>query len=40
MVPRIRVPEMWRVPEPFLEQAQDDATILPCVTWSALASTW
>ena len=28
MVPRVRVPEMWRVPEPFLEQAQDDATII------------
>jgi 5-methyltetrahydropteroyltriglutamate--homocysteine methyltransferase len=28
MVPRVRVPEIWRVPEPFLEQAQDDATLL------------
>lgn len=28
VVPRIRMPEMWRVPEPFLEQAQDDATIV------------
>jgi 5-methyltetrahydropteroyltriglutamate--homocysteine methyltransferase len=27
-VPRIRMPEMWRVAEPYLEQAQDDATIL------------
>ena len=27
-VPRVRVPEMWRVPEPFLEQAQDDATLI------------
>jgi 5-methyltetrahydropteroyltriglutamate--homocysteine methyltransferase len=27
-VPRIRMPEMWRVSEPYLEQAQDDATIL------------
>ena len=27
-VPRIRMKEMWRVPEEFLEQAQDDATIL------------
>jgi 5-methyltetrahydropteroyltriglutamate--homocysteine methyltransferase len=27
-VPRIRMPEMWRVAAPFLEQAQDDATIL------------
>lgn len=25
---RIRAAEMWRVPEPFLEQAQDDATII------------
>ena len=28
MVPRVRVPEIWRVPEPWLEQAQDDATLL------------
>ena len=28
MVPRVRVPEIWRVPEPQLEQAQDDATLL------------
>ncbi len=28
MVPRIRVAELWRVAEPFLEQAQDDATII------------
>ena len=27
-VPRVRVKEMWRVPEPFLEQAQDDATLI------------
>ena len=27
-VPRIRMPEMWRVAAPYLEQAQDDATIL------------
>lgn len=27
-VPRIRMKEIWRIPEPFLEQAQDDATIL------------
>ena len=27
-VPRIRMKEMWRVAEPWLEQAQDDATIL------------
>lgn len=25
-VPRIRAPEIWRVAEPFLEEAQDDAT--------------
>jgi len=28
LVPRVRAPEIWRVPEPFLAQAQDDATIL------------
>ena len=28
MVPRVRVPEIWRVPEAWLEQAQDDATLL------------
>ncbi len=27
-VPRVRMSEMWRIPEPWLEQAQDDATIL------------
>src|SRR6266853_5806420 len=27
-VPRTRLREIWRVPEPFLEQAQDDATLL------------
>ena len=27
-VPRVRQRDIWRVPEPFLEQAQDDATIL------------
>ena len=27
-VPRVRMTEMWRVPEPWLEQAQDDATLL------------
>jgi 5-methyltetrahydropteroyltriglutamate--homocysteine methyltransferase len=26
--PRARAPELWRVDEPYLEQAQDDATIL------------
>ena len=26
--PRVRARELWRVPEPFLEQAQDDATML------------
>lgn len=25
-VPRVRKPQLWRVPEPWLEQAQDDAT--------------
>ena len=28
MVPRVRVPEIWRIPERWLEQAQDDATLL------------
>ena len=28
MVPRVRVHELWRVPEPHLAQAQDDATLL------------
>jgi 5-methyltetrahydropteroyltriglutamate--homocysteine methyltransferase len=27
-VPRVRMQKMWRIPEPFLEQAQDDATIV------------
>ena len=27
-VPRVRLREMWRVPEQFLEQAQDDATLI------------
>jgi 5-methyltetrahydropteroyltriglutamate--homocysteine methyltransferase len=27
-VPRVRLRTMWRIPEPFLEQAQDDATIV------------
>jgi len=26
--PRVRMRELWRVPEPFLAQAQDDATVL------------
>lgn len=28
VVPRVRMSEMWRVKQPWLEQAQDDATIL------------
>src|SRR5829696_9144891 len=28
IVPRVRLREMWRVPEPYLEQAQDDATLV------------
>lgn len=28
VVPRTRMKEIWRIPEPFLEQAQDDATVL------------
>ena len=27
-VPRTRVKDMWRISEPWLEQAQDDATLL------------
>src|SRR6185312_8762686 len=27
-VPRVRQRDIWRIPEPLLEQAQDDATIL------------
>ena len=27
-VPRVRVPQLWRIPEQYLEQAQDDATIV------------
>ena len=27
-VPRTRMKEIWRVPEPYLEQAQDDATVV------------
>ena len=27
-VPRVRITEMWRVPKEYLEQAQDDATLL------------
>ncbi len=28
LVPRVRAPELWRIGEPLLEPAQDDATIL------------
>ena len=28
MVPRVRRRDLWRVPEPFLAQAQDDATLI------------
>ena len=27
-VPRVRVHEVWRVPDPYLQEAQDDATLL------------
>src|SRR5882757_1770351 len=27
-VPRVRLKEIWRVHEPYLEQAQDDATLI------------
>src|SRR5437588_1815870 len=30
-VPRVRLKELWRVAEPYLEQAQDDATMVPRV---------
>src|SRR4029077_19391564 len=26
--PRVRAKELWRIPEPWLEEAQDDATLL------------
>jgi hypothetical protein len=26
--PRVRAKELWRIPEPYLAQAQDDATVL------------
>ncbi|MGE0718447.1 MAG: 5-methyltetrahydropteroyltriglutamate--homocysteine methyltransferase [Alphaproteobacteria bacterium] len=28
LVPRVRLEALWRVPEPYLEEAQDDATIV------------
>lgn len=28
LVPRVRTPEVWRVSEPLLEEAQDDATLI------------
>src|ERR1700716_4526639 len=28
-VPRVRLRQLWRVAEPYLAQAQDDATLLP-----------
>ena len=28
VVPRVRMTQLWRIPEPYLEQAQDDATIV------------
>src|SRR5262249_56043400 len=28
VVPRIRLPSLWRVPQPYLEEAQDDAVRL------------
>ena len=37
--PRVRARELWRVAEPHLEAAQDDATRLAVPTWSARAST-
>lgn len=35
---RLRAPDLWRVNEGFLEQAQDDATVLPSATRNARAS--
>ena len=29
--PRVRAKELWRVPEPLLAEAQDDATIMAIV---------
>src|SRR5260221_399085 len=28
VVPRVRMSELWRIPEPYLEQAQNDATLI------------
>ena len=28
MPPRVRAREVWRIQEPYLEEAQDDATVL------------
>ena len=28
MVPRVRASHAWRIPEPHLEEAQDDATLV------------
>ena len=28
MVPRVKIPELWRVSEPYLQQAKDDATLI------------
>ena len=39
VVPRIRMKEMWRIPDEFLDQAQDDAPSSPSATWSGPAST-
>ena len=30
--PRVRARELWRIPEPLLAEAQDDATVL-CLDW-------
>ena len=35
-VPRVRMTELWRVPEPYLPQAQDDATLLAIRTLERL----
>src|ERR1043165_5614299 len=38
-VPRVRAPEIWKVEEKDLDEAQDDATLSRSATWSAPGST-
>ena len=37
--PRVQARELWRIPEPFLAEAQDDATILAIETRKRRVST-